>query len=296
MRGLIAVVVAILVAGCATDGDTGASEVGGTGVGTSTTTTSPPSTTIPTTTVPTTTAAPTTTTSLPPVAGLEAGLFCRDLHAGGHDYESAVMYWAREGNPDRMDADRNGIPCETVYPAADVLAFWGSPLPTSSTTVAPIQLVHVFPLDPPEAGSYSPGGHAYLATDIFAAVGTPFVAVTSGVIQGVSRVDVWDPQVNDGANRSGLYVSLVGDDGVRYYGSHLSEVAAGIAAGVRVEAGQLLGKVGVSGSARDTPPHLHFGISRPTSLDDWEIRRGEVDPIPFLDAWLAGDKTAAPEV
>lgn len=168
--------------------------------------------------------------------------------------------------------------------------------PPATTTTLPAELIHVFPLDPPEAGSYSPGGHAYLATDIFAPTGTAFVAVTSGVIQGVSRTDKWDPDVNDGANRGGLFVSLLGDDGVRYYGSHLSAVAAGIEAGVRVEAGQLLGNVGVSGSARDTPPHLHFGISRPTPLDDWEVRRGEVDPVPFLDAWLAGDGTATPSL
>jgi murein DD-endopeptidase MepM/ murein hydrolase activator NlpD len=152
----------------------------------------------------------------------------------------------------------------------------------------------VFPLDPP--GSYSPGGHAYLATDIFAPIGTAFVAVTSGIIQGVSRLDRWDPEINDGASRGGLFVSLIGDDGVRYYGSHLSTVADGIEAGVRVEPGQLLGLVGVSGSARDTPPHLHFGISRPTPLDDWEVRRGEVDPITYLDAWLAGDTSATPQL
>jgi murein DD-endopeptidase MepM/ murein hydrolase activator NlpD len=154
--------------------------------------------------------------------------------------------------------------------------------------------VHVFPLDPPDSGTYSPGGHAYLATDIFAPEETAFVAVMSGVIQGVSRVDVWNPDVNDGANRGGLFVSLIGDDGVRYYGSHLSAVTDGIEAGVRVEAGQLLGSIGVSGSARDTPPHLHFGISRPTVLGDWEVRRGEVDPVPFLDAWRAGETAATP--
>ena len=31
-----------------------------------------------------------------------------------------------------MDADRNGIPCETVYSGADVLAFWGDALPTTT--------------------------------------------------------------------------------------------------------------------------------------------------------------------
>jgi hypothetical protein len=33
-----------------------------------------------------------------------------------------------------MDADRNGIPCETVYEEAVILAFWGDPLPTTTTS------------------------------------------------------------------------------------------------------------------------------------------------------------------
>jgi len=154
----------------------------------------------------------------------------------------------------------------------------------------------VFPISPADAASYSPGGHAYPATDLFAPEGTAFVAVTSGIIQGVSRTDTWDPEVDDGATKAGLFVALIGDDGVRYYGSHLSDVVDGIEAGVRVAAGDLLGYVGTSGNARGTPPHLHFGISRPTALEDWEIRRGEIDPVPFLDAWRAGDTTATPEL
>jgi murein DD-endopeptidase MepM/ murein hydrolase activator NlpD len=177
----------------------------------------------------------------------------------------------------------------TVPPPTAII----SPMTTTTPPEAP---AHVFPLDPPEIGDYSPGGHRYPATDIFAPIGTRFVAVTSGTIQGVSLTDTWDPEVNDGATRSGLFVSLIGDDGVRYYGSHLSAVADGIVAGVRVEAGTLLGLVGVSGNARDTPPHLHFGISRPTAVDDWATRRGEIDPVPFLDAWRAGDTTATPEI
>ena len=172
-------------------------------------------------------------------------------------------------------------------------------IPTTApapATTAISEVIHVFPIDPPDAASYSPGGHAYPATDLFAPEGTRFVAVTSGVVEGVSRVDRWDPDVNDGANRAGLFVSLIGDDGVRYYGSHLSEVADGIDAGSRVEAGELLGFVGRSGNARATPPHLHFGISHPTFLDDWEVRRGEIDPVPFLDAWRSGDTGATPDL
>ncbi len=51
----------------------------------------------------------------PPGPGLATGLFCRDLFDLGFGYDDAAAYWVREGRPDRMDADRNGIPCETVY-------------------------------------------------------------------------------------------------------------------------------------------------------------------------------------
>lgn len=50
------------------------------------------------------------------VTGLQAGLFCRDLFSMGYGFYDAVPYWLAEGAPDRMDADGNGIPCETVFP------------------------------------------------------------------------------------------------------------------------------------------------------------------------------------
>jgi hypothetical protein len=70
--------------------------------------------------------------------GLEAayrtvgeGRFCRDLVASeGYfsSYSGAVTYWFLEGRPDRMDADRDGIPCETVYSLWDIANVWnGTP-------------------------------------------------------------------------------------------------------------------------------------------------------------------------
>lgn len=59
------------------------------------------------------------------VADLGPGLFCRDLNARGYSYSASVEYWRLEGHTNRMDADRNGIPCETVYPRSDVVAYWG---------------------------------------------------------------------------------------------------------------------------------------------------------------------------
>ncbi|HEY0736853.1 MAG TPA: M23 family metallopeptidase [Herpetosiphonaceae bacterium] len=108
------------------------------------------------------------------------------------------------------------------------------------------------------------------------------------MVEFVSREDRWSPQTDRGEDRGGLSVSLVGDDGIRYYGSHLRSIAAGIEVGARVEAGQPLGKTGNTGSARPTPPHLHFGISRPTRADDWAVRRGEINPYPFLKQWQSG--------
>ncbi len=157
---------------------------------------------------------------------------------------------------------------------------------TTVTTTATVQVPypHVFPVQPAGAASYDPSHHDYLAADIFAPCGSDVVAVTSGVIDEVSHADEWSSGTDNGATRSGRLVSLVGDDGVRYYGSHLAEVAPGIDAGTRVSAGQRVGAVGDSGNARGTGCHLHFGLSAPCGPGDWERRRGEVWPQPHLDA------------
>ncbi len=153
---------------------------------------------------------------------------------------------------------------------------------------------HVFPISPANVASYGRSHHDYPAADIFAPCGTTVVAPTAGVISELSTQDVWDPKVNDGATRGGLSVTLVGDDGVRYYGSHLSAIDPAIAAGVRVTAGQTLGKVGNTGDARGIKCHLHFGISPPCGVGDWPVRRGEIQPAPYLDKWRAGDTNAGP--
>ncbi len=151
---------------------------------------------------------------------------------------------------------------------------------------------YYFPVQPPDAADYGPDHHDYPATDVFAAEGTTLVAVTAGVVDEVGRVDDWDPDVDDPATRSGLYVSIVGDDGIRYYYSHLRSVVPRLDAGDRVRAGQVIGQVGRSGNAAPTPPHVHFGISPPTFPGDWEVRRGVVAPYQYLQAWTAGNDVA----
>lgn len=159
---------------------------------------------------------------------------------------------------------------------------------TKPTTPAPAStaLRYAFPVV--GAGvSYQATHAGYPATDILAACGSPVRAVTDGVVLEVSRVDRYDFDHPDGARKGGLFVSLRGDDGVRYYGSHLSRVVPGVTRGVRLRAGQQVGTVGRTGDT--TVCHLHFGISPPCrGVGDWWIRRGEVWPASFLDAWRAG--------
>lgn len=149
------------------------------------------------------------------------------------------------------------------------------------------------------AVKFSQAHHDYAATDILAKRGCIFVAPISGVIDEVSRIDRWSGKTNLGVERGGLSVSLIGDDGVRYYGSHLISVAKSIEPGVRVNSGQILGRIGSSGSARGTAPHLHFGISWPTPTQElvWWVRRGQVNPFNYLKAWQRGeDLSPAAEV
>ena len=157
--------------------------------------------------------------------------------------------------------------------------------------IAPAQAapVYIFPVADC-AVNYARAHHDYAATDILAKKGCKFVSPVNGVIDEVNRTDLWSGKTNLGIDRGGLYVSVIGDDGVRYYGSHLSSVVASIQPGVVVKAGRVLGKIGSTGSARGTAPHLHFGISWPTPTQPnvWWVRRGVVLPWKYLDAWKAG--------
>lgn len=158
------------------------------------------------------------------------------------------------------------LPASTAPPTAAA-----SPSPPA----APAAHRYTFPVQPPEVASYGRSHHDYPATDIFAPCGTRVVATTGGVVDEISSQDLWDPAVDDGATRGGLFVSVVGDDRTRYYGSHLLEVPSGIVVGQRVEVGQEIGKVG---NAVGTPCHLHFGLSPPRGPGDWQVRRGVVYP------------------
>lgn len=91
-------------------------------------------------------------------------------------------------------------------------------------------------------GYVRPDGSVHVGLDLFAASGTPVVAPVPGRV-----VRYPNPM-------GGLAFQLYGDDGVRYYGAHLS----GYGAEGRVSAGAVIGYVGNSGDARTTSAHLHL--------------------------------------
>jgi murein DD-endopeptidase MepM/ murein hydrolase activator NlpD len=181
-------------------------------------------------------------------------------------------------------APATAAPAATATTAAPTTT---GPAPTSTTARA-AAAGYRFPVAGCRA-RYGNSHHDYPAADIFTGRGCAFVAPVAGRVDEVSRTDAWSPSSDRGADRGGRSVSLVGVDGVRYYGSHLEAVAPGIAQGVRVRAGQLLGRIGNSGTARVTAVHLHFGISWPTRPGIWWVRRGMVPPARYLDAWRAGE-------
>ncbi|MCP3936125.1 MAG: M23 family metallopeptidase [Actinomycetia bacterium] len=94
----------------------------------------------------------------------------------------------------------------------------------------------------------SADAHRHQGTDVFAAEGTPLVAMERGIVVRIGQIRL-------GGNR----FWLIGESGARYYYAHLSGFAE-IEEGQFVEAGTVVGYVGNTGNARTTPPHLHIQV------------------------------------
>ena len=110
-------------------------------------------------------------------------------------------------------------------------------------------------------------GHTHAGQDVFAAEGTPLVAVRNGVVLEAG---------SDGGR--GNYVAVYSPEARKTF-VYLHMVApAGVSQGDRVKAGDKLGGAGCTGSCEGV--HLHF-----------EVRGGRgltaeaVDPLPLLQRW-----------
>jgi murein DD-endopeptidase MepM/ murein hydrolase activator NlpD len=109
------------------------------------------------------------------------------------------------------------------------------------------------------------GARTHEGVDIFAPRGTPVVASVSGVVSDVANTP-----------RGGRVVWVDSDEqDVSLYYAHLE--AQLVRVGMRVRAGDTLGRVGNTGNARNTAPHLHFGVYQHGSR--------AIDPEPFLSSF-----------
>ena len=112
------------------------------------------------------------------------------------------------------------------------------------------------------------------------------LAPTSGFISQLHRLDKWTPENDSPGTRGGLTITVQGDDGVRYFFSHLGRIK--VLKNQRVAAGDWIGVMGFSGNARVTRCHTHMGISRVCPLAEVYLLQGEIWPQKYLDAWKTG--------
>jgi hypothetical protein len=75
---------------------------------------------------------------------LVVGKYCAAMHAAGWSFEKASAYYEDHGQPAHMDADGDGIPCETVYGEV------GDPAPGPQEDCDPAYPDECLPSPPPD--------------------------------------------------------------------------------------------------------------------------------------------------
>ena len=195
------------------------------------------------------------------------------------------------GGPTEFQPAPDDSPVEVgpAKPAAPSSTSSTSSTSTTTTTIDPNLVARTFPVDPAVSSSFTPEAHSsYRATDIFssAGCGTALVAPVTGTVDEV-QANTWDETVGDPATRGGNAVSIIGDDGARYYLAHFQLIDPAIVPGARVIAGDYLGEMGDTGRAGGC--HVHFGLSLPCPNREWWVRRGVIWPSAYLAAWQQGE-------
>jgi murein DD-endopeptidase MepM/ murein hydrolase activator NlpD len=221
--------------------------------------------------------------------GLPAGT---EILVGYADAGAAVPDPTSLSTPDPLAAPTAPItPLPPTY-AGDTQ----DPPPGGFTTTPPIdqervdQLLdgtYMFPVLGATANDFSDDFGAPRATtgfhqgiDIFAASGTPILAINDGVLSNVGT-----------NNYGGRRFWLTDRYGNQFYFAHLAGFSPLAKEGAQVKRGDVIGFVGNSGDAITTPPHLHF-----------EMHPGggwAVPPYQYMLSWLTGVRqpvVATPQV
>lgn len=150
----------------------------------------------------------------------------------------------------------------------EALRLWRLPAP--ATVAVPVQGVQAGRIADTWGGPRS-GGRRHQGTDIFATRGTPVTSATRGIVVRIGDFGI-----------GGKHVWVLGPGGERHYYAHLDDWAPGLHRYQVLRAGDMLGRVGTTGNAAGTPPHLHYGIY---------TTGGAVNPHPRLSDSATGSRT-----
>jgi murein DD-endopeptidase MepM/ murein hydrolase activator NlpD len=118
-------------------------------------------------------------------------------------------------------------------------------------------------------------GHVHEGQDIFAKTGTPEVAVHGGVV-----VDRGKDGGRPSGGRGNYVVIYSPEDDHSFVYMHMLDPSP-VQLGDRVHAGEVIGKLGCSGSCEG--PHLHFEVRIGKASTGAETKA--VDPLPYLRQW-----------
>jgi murein DD-endopeptidase MepM/ murein hydrolase activator NlpD len=121
-------------------------------------------------------------------------------------------------------------------------------------------------------------GRRHDAIDIMAAEGTPVIAAADGTIEKLF--------FSRGGGGITIYERAT-DPKWMYYYAHLSAYAPGLAEGQKVKRGQVIGRVGHTGDASPSGPHLHFAINSMAPGERW-WQGTAINPYPLLAGKKAG--------
>ena len=115
-------------------------------------------------------------------------------------------------------------------------------------------------------------GRRHDAIDIMAAEGTPVIAAADGTIEKLF--------FSNGGGGITIYERSP-DQKWMYYYAHLQGYAPGLAEGQQVKRGQVIARVGHTGDANASAPHLHFAINAMAPDQRW-WQGTPINPYPLL--------------
>ena len=192
-----------------------------------------------------------------------------------------VLYWPRGERanttgqqPDAVQSVAGNRVTPQSQPSQTVTRTYDAPavyVPPREGLKLPVQDVTANQLTDTYGQSRGDGTRAHNAIDIPAPRGTPVYAAASGTLVTLFLS-------KDGGNT--VYERSPDGKAIYYY-AHLDSYAPGLAEGMAVTSGQLLGFVGSTGDADPAAPHLHFAITVLEPGEAWWQGR-PINPYTFL--------------